>query len=262
MHIIKTYIKAVCFFAALLLFQGCSQDGVIDKATMSRIVMEMYLADQYIEGNPQMRAQTDSLAVYPAIMEKYGYTMEEYSNSIRYWLQEDEEYINILKDAQAAMEERVEVLDAQIREIELLRRGPQKWWALDSVRAVPAKEFLYDHLLRGVRWLVVPGEELPGWKMNDSAVVDIPQNPQWWGNNMVVPEREHSEFFVRGAEDELENGEDKKEDKDAGKNDGIKLDTLKKPEKIQKNLKPYTKTDLVNTEDPGEEEEQRIQNAL
>ena len=77
MHIIKTYIKAVCFFAALLLFQGCLQDGVIDKATMSRIVMEMYLADQYIEGNPQMRAQTDSLAVYPAIMEKYGYTLEK-----------------------------------------------------------------------------------------------------------------------------------------------------------------------------------------
>lgn len=244
MDCIKTYIKAVCSIVAVVLLQGCSDDGIIKKQTMSSIIMEMFLADQYIEDNPDMRAQTDSMTVYPAIVAKYGYTMEEYSNSIRYWLQEGEEYGNILKDAQKAMEERADFLNEQIREIELLRRGPERWWALDSVRRVDANEFLYDHLLRGVRWLVVPGEKLPGWKMLDSAVVDIPQNPVWWSNNMIVPERGYETFFVMGTEEDKKTecetdgkkGE-KEKDKDNGKE--VEADTAgkRKPELKPLNLR-------------------------
>lgn len=248
MRYIPTFIKTICLSVLICLFAGCTRKGIIKKQTMSAILMDMYLADQYIEQTPDMRAQTDTLAVYPAIIEKYGYTVEEYANSVRYWLQEDREYTAILESAQAKLEERVAVLDEQLAEIERLRRGPVSWWALDSARSVLPQEFLYDRLLRGVRWLVVPSEELPGWKMLDSAVVDIPQNPVWWSNNMEAWEREFSSFFIRGgaeAAQDVENGKD----------------SLKTPEQMKTELKPYTKTDLLKMEDLGEEEEERIQNA-
>lgn len=248
MRYIITSMKAACFLVVALTLLGCSEEGIIQRDTMVSIIEEMYLADQYIEQNPDMRAQTDSMSVYPAIMAKYGYSMADYENSIRYWLQEDGEYNEMLKQVQDIMEAKMKEIDARIMEEERLRMGPAKWWALDSVRNVAPQEFLYDHLLRGVRWLVVPAEKLPGWKMLDSAVVDIPQNPQWWSNNMTVPQREFSSFFVRGEAD--------------GQEDAQADDKAKEENGKPKNLKPFTKTDLVITEEPGEEEEERIQNAF
>ena len=194
---ILTFIYAICFLMSVLLLQGCSQEGIIGKKTMAAIVEEMFIADQYLDKTPDMLAQTDSLSVYPAILAKYGYTVEDYRNSIEYWLQEGGEYNNILKAAQKSMEEKVDRLDILVQKARNEKKSLDKWWALDSVRKVEPVELLYDPLLRGVRWLVVPGERLQKWNMLDSAVVDIPQNPVWWQNNMVAPERKFNTFMVR-----------------------------------------------------------------
>ena len=265
MRIIPTYIKLICLLVCILLVQGCSKDGIIRTKDMSSIVVEMYLADQYIDRNPQMRGQTDSLFVYPAIVEKYGYSMEEYVNSVRYYLQEDGMYNTILKDAMEIMDGRVDMMDIQIAEMEKLRRGPVKWWALDSVRSVAPDELLYDRMLRGLRWLVLGKEELVKWNFRDSAIVDIPQNPQWWMNNMDERQREFGEFFVRMTEQEKEKAKEAGEKADSLKNESLKKldlkkkdlkkDTLKKAE-----MKPLIKADLLKLEEIAEKEELEMQN--
>ncbi len=204
MQYILTSIKIVCITVCAALLQGCSEEGIIPRKEMVSIVKEMYLADQYIERTPDIQAQTDSLTVYPAILALYGYTVDDYSNSLRHYLQKDDSYNRILLQAQRELERTVEELDDRIRrELELKIRaegGVPKaalWWAIDSVRAVPARELVYDPLLRSVRWLVLPDERLVKWSMQDSAVVDIPGNPYWWGATLGVEKRSFNEFYLR-----------------------------------------------------------------
>lgn len=194
----NTHIKFLCAVLFCAVFFSCSKENVISKNSMAEIVEEMYLADQYIKLNPDLMAQADSMAVYSPIIAKHGYTVEEYENSLRYYLQRTREYQQILEMAKASIEAQVEVIDEiQRKELAKGRRDFVKWWALDSVKAVKHSEFLYDKLLRGVRWLVLSDEIREPWKMCDSAVVDIPQNAEWWKNNMVSKERNFVEYMVR-----------------------------------------------------------------
>ena len=233
--IVKLFLPVVVIAAVV----GCGKKGVINKRAMADIVAQMYLADQYIEHNPDMRGQTDSMAVYPAVIERNGHTVEEYYASVMYYLQRDDEYSKILKSAMASMEDYVKELDVEIRRLEKLRRGPSKWWALDSVRNMNSSELLYNPVMRGVRWMVIPQERLVKWAMGDSAIVDIPQNPVWWKNTLNVPmNRRFSTYFYGDTEPdegELMAASDSAAtvSKDSlGVNDTVKVN--KSPEEIQR----------------------------
>lgn len=203
MGYIKTILKQILPIVVVASVVGCGKMGIISKGTMSDIVAQMYLADQFVERNPDMRGQTDSLAVYPAVIEMNGHTVDEYRESIRYYLQRDDEYNKILKNAMTLLEEHAKVLDVELRRLERFRRGPTKWWALDSVRSMNPSELLYNPVMRGVRWMVIPNEEVVKWAVGDSAIVDIPQNPEWWINNINVPlERRFSKYFFGDTQEE------------------------------------------------------------
>ena len=203
MGYIKTILKQILPIVVVASVTGCGKMGIISKGTMSDIVAEMYLADQFIEHTPDMRGQTDSLAVYPAVIERNGHTVEEYSASVRYYLQRDDEYNKILKRAMISLEEHSKVVEVELRRLEKFRRGPKKWWALDSVRSMNPSELLYNPVMRGVRWMVIPKERIVKWAMGDSAVVDIPQNPEWWKNNINAPlSRGFRTYFFGDTEQE------------------------------------------------------------
>ncbi len=257
---IKTIFPAIC----LAMLQACSGGPAISVKNMVAIVKEMYLADQYIDQTPYILAQTDTLRVYPAIIEKYGYTVEDYENSLRHYLQKDDTYLKILEKAKEELSDVADELDAQIAEIERIRRGPVKWWALDSVKRVAPDELLYDKMLRGLRWLVLPETELVKWRMQDSAIVDIPQNPQWWKNNMEEQQRDFMDFFVRMTEEEMKKAEENaaagdeqkqlKEDADKKKED-LKKDSVKKAP-----VKPLSKLDKLKMDEMMEKEEEHMSN--
>lgn len=196
MGYIRTILKPILAVVVAYAVMGCGGKGIINKDAMSRIVAQMYLADQYVERNPDMNGQTDSLAVYQAVIERNGHTVEEYYASVKHYLQKDDEYNKILKRAMSSMEEYLKVLDAEVLRLEKLRRGPTKWWALDSVRKMNPSELLYNPVMRGVRWMVIPQEKIEKWTMGDSAVVDIPVNPLWWENTLNAPlSRRFSTYF-------------------------------------------------------------------
>ncbi len=234
MGYIRTILRLILPVMVVTAVMGCGEEGVISKGAMANIVAEMYLADQYIEKNPEMMGQTDSLAVYPAVIEKNGYTVEEYKASVRYYLQRDDEYNLILKSAMASMEEYVKELEEEVEKQVKMQRGPDKWWALDSVRKMNPDELLYNPVMRGVRWMVIPQERVVKWAMGDSAVLDIPQNPQWWKNTLNAPKsRAFSAYFFPEAECGVLSGRKVVRDNStvAGK-DTVKVE--KTPEEIQR----------------------------
>lgn len=200
---IATFVKTVCLIILLFTFSGCKEEGVIDRKDMSAIIAEMFLVDQVLEGDNELRLQADSMLVYPAVMAKYGHTLEDFELSMKYYMNEGESYNDILKDARERLKKREKDLEKIIKE---MRDIPyevdfEEWWATDSVAVADPQEFLYDKLLRSVRWMVMREEMKQEWKMLDSAIVDIPQNPQWWINTLMPGEREYRTIIIRDKDD-------------------------------------------------------------
>ena len=207
---IATFIKTVCLTAALFVVGGCAEEGIIPRNDMALIISEMYLVDQVLEDNPKLKLQTDSMLVYPAIMERNGYTLEEYEASMLYYMSEGESFNEILSDAKERLGKREKELNRIIKETHNAKYELKfkEWWAADSVRSVNPEEFLYDKLLRSLRWMAMRDQMKQSWTILDSAIVDIPQNPQWWVNTVVPGQREYSSIIVRKSENKKD-----KEDK-------------------------------------------------
>ena len=218
MYSISTFIKVLCFLLAVSLVQGCREEGIIGEKDMALLISEMYLVDQFLEVNPSLKLQADSMLVYPVIMEKHGFTVEMYEKSMNYYMQEGESYNNILKDAKDLLTARQKTLKRLIKETQDKQAMSELhvWWAIDSARSVKPEEFLYDKLLRGVRWMVLRDELKQTWRMSDSAIVDIPQNPQWWKNVLSTPDREYKSIIVRSVDSKIDK-EDLRNEKDRRK---------------------------------------------
>ena len=202
LKVIKTVCLALCSIAVCSCGPKKGSDVIIGKKTMSKIISEMYLADQYISHTPQFNAQSDTMYVYPAVVEKYGYTIDDYWKSVKYYLQDHDEYSRILKASRDILDKRFDELEELVakQEGEKLMRL-ERWWGLDSTRKAEPLELRHDRLLRSIRWMVIPNEKLVKWSMKDSAIVDIPQNPFWWATTANPPQRKFHTFMVKKSEE-------------------------------------------------------------
>ncbi len=196
--LLKTALLAFCFS----LLYGCGNSDVIKEDKMVDLLVDMFLADQAIDVKPQLLIQKDSMMVYPPIMEKHGVTIEQYEASMKHYLDDGESYIDILKEVKKVLNAREKEISALLKKDveERDSRILTEWWALDSVRCMTGAELRYNSYLRSVRWMVMYNEPLGSWKVTDSLMLDIPQNAQWWTNNIVPAQRKFLEHFLKDVE--------------------------------------------------------------
>ena len=84
---------------------------------MARIYAEMYLADSWVNQSPQeIRERADTTALYRPIIERYGYTLEDYWASIAYYLQDPDRFSRILRKS-------TDILSAEIAALEKAREA-------------------------------------------------------------------------------------------------------------------------------------------
>ena len=212
-NIIRTAFGALC----LLLLAGCSAKGVIGRKEMINLMADMYLADRALEVRPNLMLQKDSILVYPAVMDKHGVTIEEYEASIRYYMDDGDSYIQILRDVKKMLSNREKEL-SQLVKAEVEERDSRKlqpWWALDSIKVLSPQELVYDPYLRSVRWIVMQNEQLYNWQFHEPVNEDWPANAKWWANTLVPPTREFKEVFLKNI--------NKKEETESNEKTGGKL---------------------------------------
>ena len=75
-HAIR-YITLV--LAAALLLAGCSKKNIIPDSDLEKITKEMFVVNAYA-ANQQLN--TDSLDIYTPILKRYGYTHEDFFNTL------------------------------------------------------------------------------------------------------------------------------------------------------------------------------------
>ena len=208
---IRTALVLLCF----IFLAGCAGRDIIEEKKMSLLLADMLLADQSLESNFNLMNQKDSILIYPSIMRKHGVTVEQYETSVKYYMDEGDAYLKIVKQTRSILSDKEkalnEIMKKEVEERE--KRTIHPWWAIDTLKNIsPDKLKFYPHL-RSLRWLVLTEDNPREWKMSDPTVEDIPQNSQWWMNTLVPPQRKYYEFMLYGTDKRIESIDKNKENK-------------------------------------------------
>ena len=106
---------------AIVLFSSCSngERKLISRGDFAEIYAEMLLTDQWVFTHPSNRRTADTSLVYEPILNKYGYTTEDYLYSVDKYMDDPERYSRILRTTG-------EILDEKLKELEIKREELQR----------------------------------------------------------------------------------------------------------------------------------------
>lgn len=97
----------------LLLAVSCGKsDAPIPAETMEQLMYEMYVVDEYLYSDGEIRAQSDSEYVYLPILEKYGLSVDDFHNALDYYLRHIEEFKEISSSVTDRLKSELSALDS------------------------------------------------------------------------------------------------------------------------------------------------------
>ena len=110
----KRSLKYIVLILALVLVlvPSCRKDSakVIPRSKLAKIYAEMLVTDQWIISTPKIRNIADTSLVYDPILEKYGYTPEDYQQSVMYYLNDPERFSRILRTSGELLDKELKVM--------------------------------------------------------------------------------------------------------------------------------------------------------
>ena len=134
---------------ALIAVAACQGPRVIPKDTLTDIYEDMFLADQLVRERNVPHAQMDTMLVYEAVFNKYGYNTDDYLHSVRHYLKDPERFAKVFEEVAKRLEGEVKALDRIIEH--------EQWVAdklaethplLDSILTPVSKDAVYVGLAR------------------------------------------------------------------------------------------------------------------
>lgn len=109
----------------LCVLSSCRREArIIPRSKMTKIYVEMFVADQRIASSPDIRRTADTSWVYEPIFEKYGYTSDDYRASVAHYMKDPDRYARILRES-------VALIDAELK---LMRKEKQRLESLEQMR--------------------------------------------------------------------------------------------------------------------------------
>lgn len=134
---------------SVLALISCRPGNIIPRDKMSDIYYDFYMADRYLH-DTQNNNLGDSVKVYIPIIEKHGYTFDEYQASVNYYLHKPEELTRMFKDAEQRIRDRRDYLENALSQ---LRNINKRWMLLDSLDIYGNPESLGNAYYRAIRLL-------------------------------------------------------------------------------------------------------------
>ena len=144
----------------LVAVAACQGPRIIPKGTLTDIYVEMFLADQQVREQNIPRTQMDSLLVYEAVFNKYGYNTDDYLNSVRHYLKDPERFAKVFEEVNKRLEGELKALDRQIEyEQNLANKRATKYPLVDSLLAPFSQDAVFVGLARVER----DSSRYPAW---------------------------------------------------------------------------------------------------
>lgn len=110
----------VILVLAALLALSCRGPKKIPKEDMEEIFYLMFMQDQRIKLDRNIRNLADTSQVYSGILSSYGYNTDDYLFSLRYYLEEPEKMEDVMKGVTERIEKELKVVNKEL-EIERWR---------------------------------------------------------------------------------------------------------------------------------------------
>lgn len=103
----RRLLSGILFAIAVMIAVSCGP-RIIPADKLSLIYRDMFLADQWIQENPDMRNKADSTLFYDPIFKKYGYRFKNYDATVKYYLNDYDKFIRIVRAAADMLKEEAE----------------------------------------------------------------------------------------------------------------------------------------------------------
>ncbi len=131
-------MRKALHIAALLLVAvmvSCRGPRLIPREELEDIYYDMFLADQQIRDEVRLKRQADTMLVYEAVFNRYGYDTDDYLYTVRTYLKDPERFAKVLQNVSDRMQREIDELG---KEIDLL-----DWKAkFMDMKRPPIEEFL------------------------------------------------------------------------------------------------------------------------
>jgi hypothetical protein len=152
--------RALHIVLVLLAAAACQGPRIIPKGTLTDIYEDMFLADQMVREENMQREDLDSLLLYEAVFEKYGYDTDDYLYTVRHNLRDPERFSKVFEAVAKRLEGKIADLDKVIEHQNWVARNMgAKRPRLDSILAPFANESVYVGLARVER----DSSRYPAW---------------------------------------------------------------------------------------------------
>ena len=133
----------------LVAVAACQGPRVIPKDTLTDIYVDMFLADQQVREEGLSHNQMDTLLVYEAVFNKYGYDTDDYQYSVRHYLRDPERFAKIFEEVTKRLSAEVAALDKLIEYNDrLTSKKGQKYPLVASLLAPFSKDAVFVGLAR------------------------------------------------------------------------------------------------------------------
>jgi len=134
---------------ALLAAAACQGPRVIPKDTLTDIYTDMFVADQQVRELNIPRVQMDTMLLYEAVFEKYGYDTDDYLYSVRHYLKDPERFAKVFESVAKRLQGEVDALDKVIKHRAWVAgKLEAKYPLVDSMLAPFSKESVFVGLAR------------------------------------------------------------------------------------------------------------------
>lgn len=131
---------------------SCRGPRMIPKDDLTDIYYDMFLLDQQVREDPELRSQADTTLVYEAIFNKYGYDTDDYLFSLETYLKDPERFARVLEDVGRRFRDQADELEKEIERLDhiaaLLQAGKAP---IDSLLSIFGRDSVYVGLPRVVR---------------------------------------------------------------------------------------------------------------
>lgn len=112
------YLVVLALAVGLSLASCGKKERVIPREKMAEIYAEMYVLDQWLDENRSLRREADTSLVYAPVLDKYGYTYDDYLNSVDVYMKDPTRYSRILRRTS-------EILGSRLTELKVEKKAQE-----------------------------------------------------------------------------------------------------------------------------------------
>ena len=136
--------SVVAVLAVMAVISGCHREGrLISKNALQCIYSDMFLADQWLKSNSDVREKADTTLFYEPIFRKYGYTTKDFEATIDHYTDRPDKLVKIIQKSAKDLNEKYLEYNRIAERIQKIRTDNLKGFGYEYATFADADSILW-----------------------------------------------------------------------------------------------------------------------